>query len=107
MMIMMRNGYIETPRPRIVPFHTDAMETDRAQRDEALNRAGVRFTKEYFIRTYHFEEDDIEDTIVDESKLQTSGFEKKSDKANPIVDVDKESKLLGNKDKDQDKGGKE
>lgn len=106
-LIMMRNGYIETPRPRIVPFHTDAMETDRAQRDEALNRAGVRFTKEYFIRTYHFEEDDIEDTIVDESKLQTSGFEKKSDKANPIVDVDKESKLLGNKDKDQDKGGKE
>jgi phage gp29-like protein len=88
-LIMMRNGYIDTPRPVLVPFHADEVETERATRDEALSRAGVRLSKSYFTRTYHLENDDITE-IIDPSKLQASGFEKKNDKDAPTVDVKKE-----------------
>jgi len=99
-LIMMRNGFIDTPRPRIVPFHADEVETERATRDEALSRTGVRFKKEYFIRTYHFEEDDIEEEIIDPSKLQATGFDKENEKDKPLLNVKKETKK-------QNKGGAE
>jgi len=89
-LIMMRNGYIETPRPRLVAFHAQEVETERATRDEALSRAGVRFSKTYFTRTYHLEEDDIEE-IIDPSKLQVTGTENKTnEKDKPLLDVKKE-----------------
>lgn len=90
-LIMMRNGYIDTPRPKPVPYHADEVEIERATRDEAISRAGVVFSKRYFIRTYHLEEDDIE-KINDPSKLQTTGFDKKKDKDKEIIDPQKESK---------------
>lgn len=73
-LILMRNGYFETPRPHAVAYHADEVETERATRDEALSRAGVRFSKNYFTRTYHLEEGDIA-SISDPSKLQASGFD--------------------------------
>lgn len=89
-LILMRNGYIETPRPRIVPYHADEVETERATRDEALSRTGVRFSKKYFIRTYHLEEGDI-DEVVDPSKIQATGFDKTNEKDKPTVNTKKES----------------
>jgi phage gp29-like protein len=88
-LIMMRNGYIDTPRPRVVPYHADEVETERATRDEALSRTGLRFSKSYFVRTYHLEEDDI-DQIIDPSALQVTGADKTNDKDNPLLDVKKE-----------------
>lgn len=96
-LIMMRNGYMDTPRPNLIPYHANEVEIDRATRDEALSRAGVRFSKTYFTRVYHLEEDDIEE-IIDPSKLQASGFEKENEKDKPLVNVKKES--------DKTKGGK-
>jgi phage gp29-like protein len=93
-LIMMRNGYIDTPRPRVVPFHADEVETERANRDEALSRTGVVFNKSYFIRTYHLEEDDIKE-IKDPSKLQVSGAQKTNEKDKPLLDVKKESQKGG------------
>jgi len=72
-LILIRNGYIETPRPHAVAYHADEVETERATRDESLSRAGVRFSKNYFTRTYHLEDGDI-DEIIEPSKLQASGF---------------------------------
>lgn len=89
-LIMMRNGYIETPRPRITPFQTDEVEMERATRDEALSRAGIRFNKSYFIRTYRLEEDDIKE-VIDPSKLQVTGTENKPKESDqPLVNVKKE-----------------
>ena len=85
-LIMMRNGYIETPRPLAVPYHAAAVEVERATRDEALTRAGVVFNKSYFTRTYHLEEDDI-DKIRDPDELQTTGFQKKNEKDKPLLNV--------------------
>ena len=94
-LIFLRNGYMDTPRPVPVPFHADEVETERASRDEALTRAGVLFTKDYFTRTYHLENDDIKE-VKDPSKLQATGFKDKNESDNPTVDVKKEkSKTQG------------
>jgi hypothetical protein len=93
-LIMMRNGYIDTPRPRVVPYHANEVETERATRDEALSRTGLRFKKSYFVRTYHLEEDDIAE-IIDPSKLQVTGAEKTNEKDKPLLDVKKEKNKDG------------
>jgi len=90
-LIFTRNGYADTPRPNPVPFNSNEVETERATRDEALSRAGVRFGKKYFTRVYHLEENDIEE-VIDPSKLQATGFKGKNEKDNPAVNVEKESK---------------
>ena len=87
-LVMMRNGYIDTPRPKLTPYQSGSVETERATRDEALSRSGVRFSKKYFERTYHLEEDDI-DKIIDPSARQTSGFEKINDKDKPLLPPEK------------------
>jgi phage gp29-like protein len=93
-LIFMRNGYIDTPRPNPTPFNANEVEIERATRDEALSRAGVRFKKKYFIRTYHFEPDDIEE-VIDPSKLQATGNKKPNEKDEPTLNVDKENKKGG------------
>jgi len=93
-LIMMRNGYIETPRPRPTPFNADEISTERATRDEALSRTGVRFSKKYFVRTYHLEEDDIVE-VVEPSKLQVTGSKDPNEKDAPLLDPDKEKKKGG------------
>lgn len=93
-LIMLRNGYIDTPRPRPVPFHPDEVETERATRDEALSRTGVRFSKKYFTRTYHLEEADIE-KVVDPAKLQATGFQKPNEQNEPLLNIQKEKNKEG------------
>jgi phage gp29-like protein len=88
-LICMRNGFINTPRPVLVPYNANDVATERATRDEALSRCGVRFSKDYFIRTYNLENSDI-DEIIDPSKLQASGFNKVNDKDKPLLDIKKE-----------------
>ncbi|HBE45728.1 MAG TPA: DUF935 domain-containing protein [Deltaproteobacteria bacterium] len=41
-------------------WEEDDVDLDQATRDKTLVDAGVRFTKNYFVRAYGFEEDDIE-----------------------------------------------
>jgi len=89
-LIMIRNGFAETPRPKCVPYNADLVETDRATRDEALTRAGVRFTKDYFIKAYQLDEEDIE-KVEYPSQLQVTGKEKGKDGDKPTLDVKKES----------------
>lgn len=94
-LIFMRNGYINTPRPKIIQYHETDVETARSARDEALTRSGVKFSKKYFTRTYHLEEDDI-DEIVTSSQLQTSDFKKERDSDKPLLDVKGEKNKGGN-----------
>jgi phage gp29-like protein len=88
-LIMMRNGFIDTPRPNIVAYHAGEIEVERSTRDESLSRAGVRFSKTYFTRTYHLEEEDIEE-IIDPSKLQVTGAKKENEKDKTTLNVKKE-----------------
>jgi len=88
-LIFMRNGYIEAPRPKMVPYHSAEVDMDRANRDEALTRAGVVFNKSYFIRTYNLEDEDIKE-VVEPGKLQATGAKKVNDKDKPLIDVEGE-----------------
>jgi len=88
-LIFMRNGYLDTPRPKPTPYNANEVETERATRDESLSRAGVRFSKSYFTRTYHLQDDDIVE-VIDPSKLQASGFKGKNEGDEPVVDPNKE-----------------
>lgn len=83
-LIMIRNGYIETPRPKAVPYNADLVDTDRATRDESLSRAGVRFTKKYFVKAYQLDEEDIE-SVENPSKLQVTGKQKENNSDNPVL----------------------
>src|SRR5574343_1006561 len=74
-LIYVRNGYLSKPRPTVKAHFSEDPDTDRARRDEALSRTGVRFSKKYYIRTYRLQEDDI-DSVDDPSKLQSSSLEK-------------------------------
>lgn len=74
MLIYKRNGLLSQDRPQVQPFIEDAVDTDRASRDESLSRAGVRFKKSYFVRTYKFRDDEIEE--AEPEGLQATGFGK-------------------------------
>ncbi len=95
-LILVRNGYIDTPRPKVVPFHPDHVETERATRDEALTRSGVVFSKQYFTRTYHLEEDDIT-YITHPSKLQATGLPATDDDSKPVVNDNNKGSLTDDK----------
>lgn len=84
-LIMVRNGFRDTPRPKVVAYNADQVDVERATRDEALSRAGVRFTKKYFMRTYALMEDDIQE-VIDPSKLQVTGSKKKNESDNPVFE---------------------
>ncbi|MDQ5985877.1 MAG: hypothetical protein CSYNP_01594 [Syntrophus sp. SKADARSKE-3] len=90
-LICLRNGYYNTPRPNVFPYHAEAVDTERATRDEALTRAGVNFTKSYFIRTYNLEDDDIE-SVTDASQLQAT--KPKDVKKDNVLNMDDEKKKL-------------
>jgi phage gp29-like protein len=78
-LIMLKNGYINEPRPSVRPYHENQVDMERAQRDEAAGRVGVRFKKEYFVRTYGYQEDDIEDVDTDPFGKQVTGSVKEED----------------------------
>ena len=86
-MIFYRNGYAQAPRPRVIAFHENEVDDKRATRDEALSRAGVIFKKSYFVRAYRLQEDDLEDEIVNPSKLQVTGTKKERKGARKILDI--------------------
>jgi phage gp29-like protein len=71
-MIYERNGYINTPMPELRAYDPDAIDQERAVRDEALTRAGVVFSKEYFLRTYNLQNTDIT-KVSDPKALQATG----------------------------------
>jgi phage gp29-like protein len=94
-LIFMRNGYIETPRPKLVPYRAEVADTELATRDEALTRAGVVFNKSYFVRAYNLQDDDIKE-VRDPSALQVTN----PDKPKPanVLDMKKEKDKLAAKD---------
>jgi hypothetical protein len=72
-LIMLKNGYINEPRPSVRPYHENQVDLERAQRDEAAGRVGVRFKKNYFIRMYGYQDDDIGEVDLDPAGKQVSG----------------------------------
>jgi len=78
-LIFVRNGYLSTPRPKALHYRETDVETLRATRDEALCRAGAKFTKSYFCRVYHLEDDDIEDDTTLPDQRQATGLERPND----------------------------
>jgi phage gp29-like protein len=75
---MIRNGYMNQPRPAIMAHRPHVIDVDRAQRDEALTRSGVRFKPIYFQRHYSLRKDEFEVTDPD-SMRQSQGSTKKED----------------------------
>lgn len=47
--------------PRFAMWEEEDVDLDTATRDQTLSQAGVRFSKNYFVRAYGFEEEDIVD----------------------------------------------
>lgn len=62
-LIQIRNGFGNSPRPSARPYYAADINLERAQRDEAVNRTGVRFSKKYFERVYGYQPGDIVDVI--------------------------------------------
>ena len=46
--------------PRWGWFQEENVQKDRADRDKILNEQGVRFSKDYYMRTYNLEDGDFE-----------------------------------------------
>lgn len=88
-LIFIRNGFMSAERPKAVAYHADVIETERATRDEALSRAGVKFSKSYFTRSYNLQEEDIEE-VSDPDKLQATGLPGNETKPSNVVDIKKE-----------------
>jgi phage gp29-like protein len=76
-LIHLRNGFDGTPRPKLIPFRRKVVETERAQRDEALSRAGVVFKKAYYQRAYALKPDEFE--VTDPNKVQATGLKQVTD----------------------------
>jgi phage gp29-like protein len=53
-------NFADTAPPVFAFFEEENLQNERAERDEKLKSQGVRFTKNYYIRTYNLEEDDFE-----------------------------------------------
>ncbi len=51
---------ISGDRPTFVIYEEEKVDKERAERDEVLSRAGVKWTKQHFIAEYGFEEDEFE-----------------------------------------------
>ena len=52
----------QAPAPKFELFEEEDVNTKQAERDEALTRAGLKFTPHYWRRVYGLEEDDIDQT---------------------------------------------
>ena len=50
----------QAPAPTFVLFEEEDVNTQQAVRDETLTKAGVKFTKEYWMRVYRLQDGDIE-----------------------------------------------
>ncbi|MFH0702865.1 MAG: DUF935 family protein [bacterium] len=59
-------------------YEEEDVDLALSQRDKTLSETGVKFTKEYFMKTYGFEEEDIE---VPEAKMQTHSVEQPINKS--------------------------
>ena len=51
----------QAPAPTFVLFEEEDVNTQQAVRDETLTKAGVKFTKEYWMRVYRLQDGDIEE----------------------------------------------
>lgn len=78
-LILIRNGFVNVDRPSARPVHEEDVGLERAQRDETLNRTGVRFSRKYFERVYGFEADDIVD-VIDPLQAQADLAEKQAER---------------------------
>ncbi|NNI07721.1 DUF935 domain-containing protein [Pasteurella multocida] len=61
-------------------FEQESINTEQVERDEKLHRMGVRFTKQYFMREYGFEEGDI---TVGQAVENRKDFAKSTEFAEP------------------------
>jgi len=85
------NFGIDTDLPKFEMFEEEDVDLDLAQRDKILKDTGVKFTKSYIMRTYGFEEDDIEEVeSVPESK---DGFKPEEPNSEDKLKEDKESEF--------------
>ncbi len=54
-------GDIQAPIFRFT--EEERIDKTLAERDEILSRSGIKFTKKYFVKTYKFDEEDIEENL--------------------------------------------
>lgn len=63
----------QAPAPTFVLFEEEDVNTQQAVRDETLTKAGVKFTKEYWMRVYRLQDGDIEDALAGPSMPAAPG----------------------------------
>lgn len=88
--------------PEFQLYEEEDVDMNLANRDKVLSETGVRFTKKYFVKTYGFEDDDIE--IVQSEKFpgnenefaeaQSFDFQEEIDKLSDYFDDEILEKLI-------------
>ena len=63
----------QAPAPTFVLFEEEDVNTQQAVRDETLTKAGVKFTKEYWMRVYRLQDGDIEEAPAGPSMPKAPG----------------------------------
>ena len=63
----------QAPAPTFVLFEEEDVNTQQAERDETLTKAGLKFTKEYWKRVYRLQDGDIEEAPAGPSMPKAPG----------------------------------
>lgn len=85
-------GDVQTP---IFKFtEEERIDKTLAERDEILSRTGIKFTKKYFVKTYKFDEDDIEENISDAGNNEFAESDKNVTETKTQLDYTPNDKLL-------------
>lgn len=67
-------NFTNTEVPQFELYEEEDVDLTLAQRDKTLTESGIKFTKEYFIKTYGFDDEDIEIENISKPKPQEQSF---------------------------------
>jgi len=67
-------NFPQAQRARLDLFAEEDVDKEQAERDEILSRAGLRYSKNYFKRTYNLSDDDITDIVSPGAQSQGPAF---------------------------------
>lgn len=78
----------EAPAPTVELFEEEQVNKDQAERDDLLTRAGVKFTSQYWMRTYKLQDGDIDEAaIAQPAEVDGAAFAESTAPAAQTVDA--------------------
>lgn len=85
-------GDVQTP---IFKFtEEERIDKTLAERDEILSRSGIKFTKKYFVKTYKFDEDDIDENVPEQTNNDFAENDNKTVEQGTQLDYTPNDKML-------------